>query len=138
MTALLNNEGRIDQLATLLTTAGSYLRVGLFTSPTTNAKTNTLASYTAATFAGYSAQTATWSSPALDGNGNATYTGSTVTFTSTGASPTNVIYGYYLYQSGTGKVWYSELFSAPVTINASGQSITVQPTMYLGDCVPPL
>lgn len=138
MSALLNNEGRLDQLSALLAALGANLKLSLFTAPTTNSKTNPLGAYTEATFAGYAAVAPAWGAPSLDGNGNAVAVATAVTFTSTGASPTNTLYGYYLYDALTNKVWWSELFSAPIMINASGQSVTVTPSAYLGDCQTPL
>lgn len=138
MAAILNNEGRLDWLNIMVALLGTNIKVRLFTAPTTNVKTNILSSYTAATFAGYADQSPAFAAATLDANGNGQAVAPALTFTSSGPTPANTIYGYLIYDGTSSKVWYSDLFTAPITINATGQSITVTPTMYFGDCVPPL
>lgn len=136
--ATLNNEGRQDQLDTMLSLLAASLKVQLVTSPTPNDRTKVLANYGICNFSGYADVTPTWGASSLDGNGNAKAVGSTCTFTHNGGGTSNTVVGYIVKDNGTGKVWFSDLFTAPVLMSSNGNQITLNPVLYLGDCTTPL
>lgn len=137
MAAVLLYTGMLRELSLLLTALGSNLKIGLFTAPAVVVPGNIYTDFTLATFPGYAPAVSTFGSLAIDGNNNASTTGSAVTFTSSGSSPSNTIYGYIVYDGSVPVALYAEAFSAPILINAAGQSITITPTMYLGKLAPP-
>lgn len=138
MSVIFTNEGRKAALDQFLATYGPYIRCGLFTAPGAPSVATNLAGVTAATFVGYAAGTPAFGAAAIDGNGNALAAGSTVTFTAGAVVGSQTILGWYLYDSSTAKLLFIELFSAPLVINATGQTITVNPNWYRGQLAPPL
>lgn len=138
MTAILTNEGQLDQLDTVLTAKSANLRVGLYTARSVYSKSSVLASVTACTFSGYAAQTPGFSSTGVDGAGRIVYAAASLTFTHNGGGTGNTVLGYYVYDTSTGKLQFLEDFSAPISMTSNGQTITVSPVWYYGDLTAPL
>lgn len=138
MAATLVFEGQVDQIATLIGAKASNLRIGLYTANAGSGKATVLANITACTFTGYAALTPVFSVVGNDANNRQTWAAPVQTFTATASSPSNTVLGYYIWDSSTGKLQFYEAFGAPVTINASGQFISVTPTWYYGDLTAPL
>jgi len=85
--------------------------------------------YIEATFAGYGAgKLLDFAASSINAGGKAQANATAKTWTATGPSPSNVIYGYYV-TDGTGALIYAE--AAPgggFTVNAAGMAYTVQPS----------
>ena len=95
--------------------------------PTTS---DTSSNYTEATFDGYAAKTGvTWNAVG-NNNPGAVITANAWTYTQTGTTITNTIYGWYA-TDGSGNFQWAELFSSPVSMNAVNNTITVQPEIIL-------
>jgi len=108
----------------------AYWHVRLFKNNVSIGASTVIGDFTEADFSGYANVVA--GSPVVDtdGAGRGRLTCAAVTFTCTGASPSNDIYGYYVTNSHTNKlVWAQAWPSAPVTINTAGQFLTVVPRL---------
>lgn len=109
-------------------TAAENLVLKLYKNNITPSDTDVAGTYTEATFPGYSAITltgATWNAPAA---GSISYSAEQ-TFTCSGAS-TDDIYGYYVIQTTSGTLLYSERDgSAPFAVRISGDAIKITPTI---------
>lgn len=109
-------------------TAPQNLILKLFQNNITPADTDTAATYTEATFTGYAAISlpgASWSAAAA---GTISYSAQQ-TFTSTG-TVNNSIYGYYLVQTTSGiLVWSERDALAPFTVANSGDAVKLTPTI---------
>jgi hypothetical protein len=109
-------------------TAAENLVLKLYKNNITPSDTDVAGTYTEATFPGYSAITltgATWSAPAA---GSIAYSAEQ-TFTCSGVS-TDDIYGYYVIQTTSGTLLYSERDgSAPFAVRISGDAIKITPTI---------
>lgn len=121
---------------TLLQFALGYATPGnqtlkLFTNNITPSDTDVAASYTVMSGQGYADITLTkssWSVTSSAGVGTAVYGQQTWTFTAGG--PT-IVYGYYIVDSTTGLLLWSELFNSPKTIANAGDQIQITPTITL-------
>lgn len=135
------HEGEIQLEKDLL--AGGSLEnwtLKLFQNNITPSETDSSATYTEATFTGYSAVTltrslsgSTWSTPSGTGSvlesgcAKSTYGASAQSWSATSAQ---TIYGYYILGATSGKVVAAEKFASSVSlINPS--TITVQPSLEL-------
>jgi len=110
-------------------TAAENLVLKLYSNNITPAEGDTAATYTEATFAGYAAKTltgATWNAAA---SGSIAYSAAqTFTRTSTGAAEN--IYGYYVIQTTSTVLIYSERDgSAPFAVTNNGDAVTLTPTI---------
>lgn len=102
------------------------LTLRLYQNNRTPAETDVASDYTEATFPGYAAQALNdFGTPFLNGANKAQMQSGLHTFTSTGSSPSNTIYGYYVTDSGGNLVGAELRAAGPVTINASGQQYNV-------------
>lgn len=112
-----------DMIASILSTAKMHLFSGNIT-PDANTTLATLAA-NEASFTGYSAQTlSTWSSPSIDGTNAAVSTSTQGQFTGTGVGGTGNLYGYYLTNSGSTKLYGCERFAgAPLS---QAQNVTLE------------
>jgi hypothetical protein len=93
----------------------------------------TEASFTEATFTGYSSKALTggsWTTVAGD-PGTATY--AQQTFTSTANQTAQPIYGYYITRTSDGKLEWFEKFTGPVSISLNGDTIQITPTLNYND-----
>ena len=109
-------------------TAPQNLTLKLFKNNITPSDTDTAATYTEATFTGYSAISLTGANWNAASSGTITYNAQQ-TFTCSGTSSES-IYGYYVVQASSGTLLYSERdASAPFTITTSGDAIKLTPTI---------
>lgn len=109
-------------------TAAQDLSLRLFINNITPADTDTAATYTVATFPGYSNAAlagASWNNAA---SGSISY-GSQQTFTCSGAA-TDDVYGYYVVQSVSGVLLWSERDgAAPFAVRNSGDEVRLTPAI---------
>jgi hypothetical protein len=110
-------------------TAAQNLVLKLYSNNITPAEGDTAATYTEATFAGYVAKTltgATWNAAAA---GSIAYSAAqTFTRSSTGANET--IYGYFVIQTTSTVLLYSERDgAAPFNVTNAGDAVTLTPTI---------
>lgn len=98
-----------------------------------------LGDFTEADFDGYAAGAAITWNPAVTGpDYNAEVTGPAANFLATGATTPNVIYGYYVVDTGgTGLLW-SERFAEPINIASAGDGFSVVPRFVLAHGLPGL
>jgi hypothetical protein len=109
-------------------TAPQNLVLRLYRSNTTPSDTDTAGTYTEASFPGYSAITLTGASWNAAASGTIAF-GSQQTFTCSGTS-TDDIYGYYVTQTTSGILLYSERdASAPFAVRNSGDNVRLTPTI---------
>lgn len=127
MAAVYLVEGRVELLERLRAADSANWRIGLFQSNTTINATDTLATYTLATFSGYAPVAVTWA-PAVESSGVGRTQGTVATFVHNGGGVGNTIYGYVVYHV-SGKALFAERFAAPKTMNAAGHVITISPAM---------
>ena len=108
-------------------TAPQDLVCKLFSNNITPSDTDTAATYTEATFAGYAAINipgANWNAPAA---GSISYNAQ-ITYTRSSTGAVENIYGYYVIQSVSGILLYSERdAAAPAPITSSGDNIKFTP-----------
>jgi hypothetical protein len=90
---------------------------------------DTLGTYTEASWAGYSAQTAGgWTVAGLDGTFHATSSANNLTWANTSGGSVSV-YGYYVTDSASAMLLFSELFAgAPLTI-PNGMTLILTPNV---------
>ena len=109
-------------------TAAQNLVLRLYKNNITPSDTDAAATYTEAVFGGYAAITLTGASWGAAAAGTITY-GSQQTFTCN-ATATDDIYGYYVTQTTSGVLLYSERdASAPFAIRNSGDAVKITPTI---------
>lgn len=109
-------------------TAPQNLVLRLFKSNTTPGESDTEATYTEATFTGYSAITLTGASWGAASGGSIAY--AQQTFTSSANQTTENIYGYYYTQGTSGKAVSAERFAdGPYAITNNGDNIKITPTI---------
>lgn len=108
------------------------LTLRLYQNNHTPADTDTAASYTEATFAGYAAVAlGSWSNAFLNSDNYGETDETTRVFTCTGSSPANTIYGYYI-TDGSGNLIWAEINPAgSFLINTAAQTYTVLPRWTL-------
>ena len=129
MALLVPNEGEVYALEALVgKTAATAPILCLFESNTTPAETDTVATYTEATFTGYSAITltsASWNAATAGAPSYIDY--AQQTFTCSGAGSTN-IYGYFIKSTTSAKLlWAERDASAPFPVTTSGDTVKVTP-----------
>lgn len=109
-------------------TAAQNLVLRLFKNNITPSDTDTTATYTEATFPGYSAITLTGASWNAASAGTIAYSAQQ-TFTCSGTA-TDDIYGYYVNQTtSTILAWSERDASAPFAIRNSGDAVKITPTI---------
>jgi hypothetical protein len=110
-------------------TAGQNLVLKLYSNNLTPSDTDVAGTYTEATFTGYAAATLTGASWNAASAGTITYSAQQ-TFTRSATGTTENIYGYYVVQSGSGILVYSERdASAPFAVTNNGDAIKITPTI---------
>ena len=121
----------MDKLTGQGTTGLNPVRYHLYTNNVSPGHLDTLATYTEASFAGYAAvNVSSWGASTIDSGFHANSTASQISFTNSSGSSQNV-YGYYVTDTGSGFLWYAELFAgAPIAI-ANGTSLFLTPVMLL-------
>lgn len=132
MAITITQQAFADMLTHYLADEASFT-LHLFSNNHTPTDTDTVGSYTEATFTGYSYSNVTWGSVTVANP--ATVTGTAIVFTSSADQTPEVIYGAYLQESGTtGHLCGAVLFTSPITIQYNGDSITVTPTLTMAQC----
>ena len=134
MALLVPNQGEEIILSLLVNKTATYtqqdLKLKLYSSNTTPGETDTEATYTEATFTGYSAVTLTGASWTITTGALTSASYAQQTFTSTAGSQSQNVYGYFLVQVTSGKLVYAERFSdGPYVIVNNGDAIKVTPTI---------
>lgn len=127
MTIMVPNTGEVIALSYLVNkSAPENLVYRLFTNNITPAETDTAATYTEMSGAGYAAVTCTGASWTVTGGApsSATYAQQTFTFTGAGSA----IYGYYVTRATTGDLVLSETFTS-FTPAANGDNLKITPTI---------
>lgn len=93
----------------------------------------TEASFTEATFTGYTSKALTGGSWVTTQAEPSTGVYAEQTFTSTANQTAQTIYGYYVVRTSDSKLLWFERFTGPVTISLNGDAIKVTPTITLDD-----
>lgn len=138
MTATLTLEGQEDQVATWTGVKAGTMKVGLYTARSGSGKNVSLGNITPATFSGYTPVFANLVSGIEDANERMVYAGGPCTFTHNGGGTSNTITGWYMWDTGSGKLHYYEDYGAGVSMAVNGNFITINPKLYYGDLTPPL
>ena len=119
--------------------ASKHLVLRLFESNTTPADTDTKATYTEATAAGYAEKTlssGSWTASQVGNIQQAAYAEQTFTFTAAG----NTIYGYYIVTDhateGSRKLVYSQRFATAFTPANNGDQLKITPVFKLSKGTP--
>jgi hypothetical protein len=108
---------------------GTDLTLKLFASDTTPADSDLAATFTEASFVGYSAITLTGASWTITQNAPTSATYSAQTFSSTADQTASSVYGYYITRS-TDLVFAERFTDGPYTIETSSDYIVVAPNLY--------
>lgn len=104
----------------------------LYQSNTTPAEGDTTATYTEATWTGYSAKTLTGASWTVTNADPAEASYAQQTYTSTAGSQNQANYGYYVTNgAGTVLLWAERFTDGPYTIVNNGDTISVTPKITL-------
>ena len=110
----------------------SDIELRLFSNDVTPAETDTVATYTEATFTGYSAITLTGASWSVVAGAPSVATYAEQQFTSTADGQNQSVYGYYMTRNGGTRIVLAERFSnGPYTIANNGDWIKVTPQITL-------
>lgn len=133
MALLLPNHGEGDILAAAVAKAAAEnLVLRLYTSNTTPSETDTAATYTEATFTGYSAITLTPASWVVTEGAPSSAAYPQQTFTSSANQAAQSVYGYYLTRVTSGRLAWAERFpNGPYVIANTGDNIKVTPKFTL-------
>lgn len=129
-----NNEGRKKSCDAFLATDAGAWRLFLFTNNYTPLPTSITSDFTQPTYTGYVGQAfAGWGASAIDGNGNATSTGTaTRTFQPTAnTSLPQTVYGYFV-TDGSTKVLWAERLSSSFTFVDTNSALTFTPKFSEG------
>ena len=134
MPLLVPNNGEGDMLTALVAKAAAEnLVLRLYQSNTTPAETDVAATYTEATFTGYTALTLTPASWVVTEGapGSAAYP--QATFTSSAVQGVaQLIYGYYLTRVTSGRIAWSERFTdGPYSVSNLNDAVRVTPIITL-------
>lgn len=123
--------GEENLLARMLNNASpDNVNLHLYTNNYTPTSSDTVASYTESTGAGYALITLTGSSWVIAGPTPATASYPQVTFTYTGAEP--VLYGYYVTNNANTILEWAERFTdGPYSIPSGGGSVKITPKISL-------
>lgn len=114
-----------------LTGSSELYQIGLFQNNHVPILTDTIASYTPATFSGYSGLSSLlWGSAFVNGATQGESDAPPVSWTHNGGGTSNTIYGVYVV-STIGNLAYAERFSAPIVMSVAGDMITYTPKITL-------
>lgn len=133
MALLTPNVGVQEMLKRALNfSATGDVHLHLFKSNTTPAETDTVATYTEATFTGYSVKTLTGASWTITNADPSSASYAQQTFTSSAGSQNENVYGYYVTNSADTILLWAERFSdGPYNIVNNGDAIQVTPVITL-------
>lgn len=126
MTIKIPDVAEVTLLGFIRSTFNSFARLRLFKNDVTPADSDTVSSYTEATFPGYAPQGAnTWSAASSVG-GAAQVTHPTLTFLRGSGGSGDLIYGYYLTDTAGTTLYYAERDpAAPVNMTVAGNSYAI-------------
>lgn len=135
MTLRIPNVGEGNMLEMIVNkTAPENLILKLFTSNTTPADTDTAGTYTEASFTGYTAKTLTGSSWTVTPGAPSEAAYAQQTFASTASQTAATVYGYYVIQTTSTELMWSERFTdGPYVVTNNGDEIRVTPKLTLQD-----
>jgi hypothetical protein len=134
MTLKLVNRGEGLALEYLVNkSAPQNLVLRLYQNDKVPADTDTVSSYTEATFTGYSAITLTGANWTVTDGDPATATYAEQSFTSSANQSVQTIYGYYLTRATGGELVWVERFSVPQAIQFNGDRISITPKITAQD-----
>ena len=135
MTLRIPNVGEGNMLEIVVNkTAAEDLVLRLFTSNTTPADTDTTATYTQASFTGYTAKTLAGSSWTVTPGDPSEASYAQQTFTSSASQTAQTVYGYYVIQSSSTELMWSERFTdGPYVVTNNGDEIRVTPKLTFQD-----
>jgi len=132
---LLSPQQGETQLLTDLLSSGENWTLKLFQNNYTPTSADTPASYTEATFTGYSSKTltrtvtgSTWSTPTAASPSVSQYNAGTPQ--SWSATSAQAIYGYYLVGATSGKLIWAEKFASPISL-VNPSTLTLVPQVSL-------
>jgi hypothetical protein len=130
MALLVPNTGEVLALGAFLNKVTPQDQVlKLFKSNTTPAESDTAATYTEATFTGYSSVALAGASWTVTGGNPTSASYAQQSFTSSANQTPETIYGYYIVQASSGTLMYAERFSASQVIQNNNDVIRVTPTI---------
>lgn len=123
----------LEAQRTLFNAGSGAMYLRLYKNNYTPLGTSVAADFTEANFDGYAAiRINDFGAAALDGSNQAHIDAPIKTFTCTGATTSNDIYGYYYTRADDGTLVSAERNAAgPFTINAAGLTYSVVPRWYL-------
>jgi hypothetical protein len=135
MTLRIPNVGEGNMLEMIVNkTAPENLILKLFTSNTTPADTDTASTYTEASFTGYTAKTLTGASWTVTTGAPSEASFAQQSFTSSASQTAQTVYGYYVIQTTSTELMWSERFTdGPYTVTNNGDEIRVTPKLTLQD-----
>ena len=135
MTLRIPNVGEGNMLEMIVNkTAPENLILKLFTSNTTPADTDTASTYTEASFTGYTAKTLTGASWTVTTGAPSEASFAQQSFTSSASQTAQTVYGYYVIQTTSTELMWSERFTdGPYTVTNNGEEIRVTPKLTLQD-----
>ena len=122
------NEGEEDILDVIFAIT---LVLRLFKNNFSPANSSVLADFTEADFTGYASISLTGGSWVTTPADPSTAVYATQTFTGTGTAQT--VYGYYISRTSSGRAWYYERFTTPISIGSATPSIRITPTISFKD-----
>ncbi len=130
MSLLVPNTGEAALLNLILgkATAGNLV-LHLYTNDVTPGETNTVASFTESTAAGYASKTLTassWTVATADGVTTATYAAQLFQYTAA-----ETVYGYYVTDAAGTTLLWAERFTETFTAGSSGGGLYLTPTFSL-------
>jgi hypothetical protein len=133
MALLVPNNGEGDGLKAFLNhTAATDPILRLFQNNITPAETDTAATYTEATFTGYSSVTLTGASWSVVEGAPSSASYAQQSFTSSAGSQNQSIYGYYVTRTTSGRIAWAERFTdGPYVIVNNGDKIQITPSLSL-------
>jgi hypothetical protein len=104
----------------------------LFQNNVTPAETDVTSTYTEATFTGYSNQSIPGTGATVTEGAPSNVAWATKTFTSSADQTNQPIYGYYVKETTSGKVkWSERSATAPMNIAANGDNIAITPVITM-------
>jgi hypothetical protein len=131
MAIVVPNGGEVLALGFLVNkSTPENLKLRLYESNTTPSETDTIATFTTATFTGYADATLTGASWTVTGGAPSSATYAEQTFTSTAGSQSKSVYGYCYLRTTTGDLVAAERFSdAPYSIVNNGDAVKITPAI---------
>ena len=124
------DEGEEDILDVILATT---LVLRLFKNNFSPVNASVLSDFTEADFTGYSSVSLTGGSWTTTQGAPSTATYAQQAFTGTGAAQT--VYGYYITRTSSGRVWYYQRFTTPISVGSSTPVLRISPALSMKDSV---